>query len=81
MSKTTTTDNLTHSDWCPRKRIDPTRYEDKNLTTYHCLDCGAHEAVHDERGKLTKPAVTGGLAGSGKDDWTVTMRRAPGGAV
>jgi hypothetical protein len=67
-------DNLHHAEWCPTSRVETSDYPERQITTTHCVDCGAHEAK-DRNGKtLQVPAVTGGLSGAG-DGAGITVPR------
>lgn len=73
-------DNLHHAEWCIASRVETTDYPERQITTTHCVDCGAHEA-RDYRGNVLRlPTVTGGLVGARLDDMTVTMEPAGGAA-
>lgn len=78
MSKT---DSLPHADWCKAGRIETTDHPEQGITTRHCVDCGAHEAVDRDGQALDAPTVTGGLvAGRRGAAWDVTMEPTGGAA-
>lgn len=58
---TPTTPELRHPSGCKAKRIEITKYP--NVTTTHCLDCGAHVAYDPAGAILPAPSVTGGMSG------------------
>ena len=56
------TDALTHCPGCPQDpaRVDVTHHPEAELTTLHCLDCGAHHPpAPDETGPLANPEPWG----------------------
>ncbi|QLD11374.1 hypothetical protein [Microbacterium oleivorans] len=58
------TEFLAHTaDDCAADRVDVTEHEEQDITTLHCVDCGAHAAYKPDGTQLAQPDQGGAMTG------------------